>query len=128
MGESHYHYAYPHGSLCNNPECPDWLPKPLPGGKCDWPNCECHSVETQMTLDEFCEVHNISDKELPHALAAWMNIEHDWDGTYQPLENYVQSKAAENIGCGTWTVVLLIGLCLWAVLWALLGMALRWYW
>jgi hypothetical protein len=40
----HYHYAWPHEPiLCQRYDCPSWLARRLPDGRCDAPQCtHCH--------------------------------------------------------------------------------------
>jgi hypothetical protein len=38
------------------------------------------------TFDEFCERLNVTPDEYPHAFAAWLDRNYDWDGRYERVD------------------------------------------
>lgn len=39
------------------------------------------------TFDEFCDRLNVTTKETPHALAAYLSRNYGWDGRYRKVED-----------------------------------------
>jgi hypothetical protein len=43
--------------------------------------------ETFETFDKFCERLNVTPDEYPHAFAAWLDRNWNWDGRYDRVED-----------------------------------------
>ena len=48
--------------------------------------------ETFETFDEFCERLNVTPDVYPHAFAAWLDRNWNWDGRYERVEDDDQPR------------------------------------